>query len=203
MLNNFADAIQKVEMDKKHNDTPYGICENKKLTLFKAGYLGAESLNTMEELKEKVKKFWGYKNENLRKIMEKITLSMTYPEMYVYKKECKAIDSEGIEITIMKPYAFPAITHPFYDVLKQYLENFNGKVIATGMILPGFETLPWHKVTMPDFNKTESMHLVVCDTKKFWFKRKEFCTADECIKFDDWSKHKEDIKDLILNMTDD
>jgi hypothetical protein len=193
ILHEFNDGIQKVIVDEKKG---YGIYQNENvLDLTLAGDVGLTSMEALAKLKQAAMKIWGLKegDKDLLKIMQKLMISMTYPEIWVTNKKEKDTDD-------MKPYAFPNITHPFFDVLKPYLENYKGKVIATGMMLPAFETLPWHKVTMPDFNNTESMHLIVCDTKKLWFRKKEFCTEYECAKFENWSKHQEKIKDLILNI---
>jgi hypothetical protein len=193
MLNEFSEGIREVSIDKSKG---YGVYKNEHiLDLILAGEIGSTSLKALNELRKAAMKTLGLKegDKDIIKIMQNVMISMTYPELWVINKVKK--DTDDIE-----PYAFSNVIHPFYDVLKPYLENYKGKIIATGMMLPAFETLPWKMVTMPDFNNTEAMHLVVCDTKKLWFRRKEYCTEEECAKFENWSEHKEKTKDLILNM---
>ncbi len=178
----------------------YGIYQNPNpLELPNAGTFGYTTMKSLNELKEHVKTIFGLEESDGKKvldIMQSVYMAMTYDEVWMYVKHDKTSDTD-------KLYAFPNIKHPLDD-LKPYLEEFTkkgGKVIATGMKFPVMEkSIDWKRVTMPDFNKTEEKHLVVCDTKEMSFKKAEFDKDGKCIIPDHWTLYEDDIKDMILNL---
>lgn len=140
--------------------------------------------------------------KDVTKVVRDALLCMLESEILVYEKRYKTKDTEtGEQIEVMKKYALPNMTHPF-DVLKPKLEEYTkrgGKVIATGMILPPFETLPWIKKIMPDFNESEKQHLILCDTKNMGFYRTKI---NEKCTLDDWRRAKPKIEDFLLHLKD-
>jgi hypothetical protein len=145
--------------------------------------LGKSCLDIMETHKKDIGRIYKILGDKLASILQNIMASMTYREIYVIQLKEK-------KTGITMPYAFPNISHPFYSVMKPFLEEYKGKVIATGMILPPFDTLDWHKVFFPDFHNTQDKHLIVCDRKNAYYGGSA----------PDWYKDKEKTQSLILQI---
>jgi len=153
-------------------------------TLRYVSKIGKRVKDIMESHEEDLSRLYDIVGDKLSKILQSIMQSMIYDEIYIINKKDK---KTGKHI----PFAAPNISHPFFSVMKPFLEGYEGKkVIATGMILPPFNTLPWKKVFFPDFHKTEEKHLIVCDKKNASYGG----TAP------DWTKDREKIQKLIIQI---
>lgn len=145
--------------------------------------LGKNCLDIMDSHEKDLGRLYDIMGKKFTPILRNILESMMYRQIYIINKKDKNTGKT-------MPYASPNISHPFYSVMKPFLENYKGKVIATGMILPPFETLPWHKVFFPDYHDTQERHLIVCDKKNAYYGG----TAP------DWNKDREKIQNLILQI---
>lgn len=146
--------------------------------------LGKECKDIMESHEKDLSRIYEIKDRKLSRILQSIMESMMYREIYIINKKDKIT---GVHM----PYASPNISHPFYSVIQPFLEAYKGKkVIATGMILPPFDSLPWHKEFFPDFHKTEEKHLIVCDKKNAWYGGSA----------QDWYRDRKKIQNLIMQI---
>lgn len=206
-LNKFITGIKNVEIDKERYDIKYGVYENEPLKMFGTDDITTTTIGVEGE---KVIKNWARQTlktfkddvscESPLEVLTNALMTMLDREIFVYNKRCKIKDEKtGQETEEIKRYALSNVTHPF-DILKPYLEEYTkrgGKVIATGMILPPFETLPWKKIEMPDFNKSEKNHLIVCDTKNMGFSKTRL--KEKCV-LNDWKREKPKIQEYLLRL---
>lgn len=200
VLNKFVVNIGKTELNQERNGIKCGIYVNEPLKFFGSedititsiGVLGEKVIKNIVNTTFKAFKV-EYDEDTIRCVRDAL-LCMLENEIFVYEKE----DSNGI----IKKYALSNMIHPF-EILKPKLEEYKGKVVATGMVLPPFETLPWKKISMPDFNESEKQHLILCDTKNMWFNRswiREKCVKDGKCTLNDWRREADIVKNFLLQL---
>lgn len=153
-------------------------------TLRYVSKLGKIIKDIMEMHEKDLSRIYDIVGAKLSKILQSIMQSMMYDEIYIIYQKDK---NTGMYML----YASPNISHPYFSVMQPFLEGYEGKkVIATGMILPPFDMLPWEPVFFPDFHKTEEKHLIVCDKKNAWY------GGDA----PDWDKDRKKIQNLIIQI---
>ncbi len=190
----FIDGIDRVSqplLDKDNKPDEFRIYYNDEIidekgnlpTLKDVSKLGKNCLDIMDSHEKDLRRLYNILGDRLAPILQHIMESMMYREIYV-------INMKDKKTRKTMPYASPNISHPFYSVMKPFLENYKGKVIATGMILPPFKTFHWHKVFFPDYHNTQEKHLIVCDRKNAYYGGNA----------PDWYKDKEKIQNLILHI---
>lgn len=171
LLDSLADFIDNVEFAAKDLDPEkekdFVTYENPYVTnVFVASRLGSSCLDTIyKELKTSAEEWFGTKDlKNLDDQVREIMRTMLYKQVYVTLKK----DKYGNK----KLYAFPNMQHPFLETIKPWADKVvekGGKVIATGMFLPEFPTLPFEEIYHPDFNEIEDQHYILFDQRKGWY----------------------------------
>jgi len=69
------------------------------------------------------------------------------------------------------------------------LQSYKGKLLITGLALPHTFIFNGIEVEMPDFNKTESQQLIVCDKTHYNLKK-------------GWYEEEDKILNIINNLSD-